>query len=39
MCEYAVLVDDARRAVLVVDIDCEGHAGWAECIDAEALDA
>lgn len=28
MCEYAVLADDARRAVLVVDIDCEGHAGW-----------
>ena len=40
MCQYAVLVDDARRAVLVVDIDREGRAGgWAESINADALAA
>lgn len=40
MCQYAVLVDDARRAVLVVDIDREGRAGgWAESINADSLAA
>jgi hypothetical protein len=37
-CEYAVLVDDSRRCVLVVDVDQDGTAGgWAECINPDVL--
>ena len=37
-CEYAVLVDDSRRCVLVVDVDQDGTAGgWAESINPDVL--